>query len=100
MIVGVGNELLKNGLTGLSLVAPSNLGFYLVFLLCYLAPPAFDFAIFRRLWGIPWSGMIALNKKRIANDVVLGYSGEAYFYTWARQRTQMVAAQRGRTPNR
>lgn len=92
MIVGVGNELLKNGLTGLSLVAPSNLGFYLVFLLCYLAPPAFDFAIFRRLWGIPWSGMIALNKKRIANDVVLGYSGEAYFYTWARQRTQMVAA--------
>lgn len=92
MVVGVGNELLDNGLAGLWRAAPTNVTFYIVFLLCYLAPPAFDFAIFRRLWGIPWSGMIALHKKRIANDVVLGYSGEAYFYTWARQRTQMVAA--------
>lgn len=92
MVVGVGNELLDNGLTGLWRAAPTNVTFYIIFLLCYLAPPAFDFAIFRRLWGIPWSGMIALHKKRIANDVVLGYSGEAYFYTWARQRTQMVAA--------
>jgi hypothetical protein len=36
--------------------------------------------------------MAALHKKRISNEVLLGYSGEAYFYAWARQRTQMVAA--------
>ncbi len=33
-----------------------------------------------------------MNKKRISNDVVMGYSGEAYFYAWARQRAQLVAA--------
>ena len=38
------------------------------------------------------SGLIALHKKRISNEVLLGYSGEAYFYAWARQRSQMVAA--------
>ena len=52
----------------------------------------FDFLIFRRLWGIPASGLAALIKKRIANEVVIGYSGEAYFYAWARARAQMVAA--------
>jgi hypothetical protein len=36
--------------------------------------------------------MAALHKKRISNEVLIGYSGEAYFYAWARQRTQMVAA--------
>ncbi len=47
--------------------------------------------IFRKLWRIPLAGMAALHKKRISNEVLIGYSGEAYFYAWARQRTQMVA---------
>ena len=36
--------------------------------------------------------MAALIRKRIANEVAFSYSGEAYFYAWARQRAQMVAA--------
>ena len=50
------------------------------------------FGVYCRRWGIPLSGFVALLKKRIANDVVLGYSGEAYFYAWARQNAKMVAA--------
>ncbi|KTF70774.1 hypothetical protein ACNFJ7_15435 [Sphingomonas sp. HT-1] len=92
MVAGLGRELLSGGLTGLARALPSNPLFYLVFLLYYLASPTFDYVIFRRLWRIPIDGMIALHKKRIANEVLLGYSGEAYFYAWARQRTQMVAA--------
>ena len=92
MIAGLGRELFGSGLAGLSRAVPSNPLFYLAFALLYIAPPAGDFIIFRRLWGIPLSGLAALLKKRIANDVVLGYSGEAYFYAWARQRSQMVAA--------
>ena len=61
-------------------------------MLLYLSPPICDYIIFRKLWRIPIEGLGALIKKRIANDVVLGYSGEAYFYAWARQRAQMVAA--------
>ncbi|MEG3181853.1 hypothetical protein [Sphingomonas sp. LT1P40] len=92
MVAGLAKELLDKGLVGLSQTAPSSGLFYLFFALFYLGPPTFDYIIFRRLWKIPASGMVALHRKRIANEVVLGYSGEAYFYAWARQRTQMVAA--------
>lgn len=92
MVVMLGRELLGAGLAGLSRAAPDSPWFYLAFLGLYMAAPTGDFIIFRRLWGIPWDGFVALHKKRIANDVVLGYSGEAYFYAWARARSKMVAA--------
>lgn len=92
MIAGLVHELLGSGLVGLGRAVPVTPWFYLAFALFYLGPPTFDYVIFRRLWGIPLSGMIALHKKRISNEVLFGYSGEAYFYAWARQRTKMVAA--------
>jgi len=92
MIVGLGRELFGSGLAGLSRAVPQNPLFYVAFALLYLSSPAGDYIIFRRLWGIPLSGFAALLKKRIANDVVVGYSGEAYFYAWARQNAKMVAA--------
>lgn len=85
-------ELLHSGLRGLSQIVPATPWFYVAFFFFYMIPPTFDYFIFRRLWHIPLSGMVALHKKRIANEVLIGYSGEAYFYAWARQRTQMVAA--------
>ncbi len=92
MVIGLARELFDKGLTGLSQAAPSSWVFYLFFVLFYLGPPTFDYVIYRRLWRIPLDGMVALHRKRIANEVVLGYSGDAYFYAWARQRTKMVAA--------
>lgn len=92
MIVALGRELLDAGLAGLVKILPTDPRFYLAFAVYYLVFPVFDFAIFRKLWRIPASGFAAINKKRISNEVVLGYSGEAYFYAWARQHTQMVAA--------
>ncbi|TGX53733.1 hypothetical protein E5A73_12015 [Sphingomonas gei] len=92
MIGALAHELFGSGLVALSRSVPTNPLFYLAFALYYLGPPTFDYIIFRRLWGIPLDGMAALHKKRISNEVLLGYSGEAYFYAWARQRTQMVAA--------
>jgi hypothetical protein len=92
MVVALARELFDTGLAGLSRTAPTNPLFYLAFAVYYLGPPTFDYVIFRRLWRIPLAGMAALHKKRISNEVLFGYTGEAYFYAWARQRTQMVAA--------
>ena len=92
MVAALGRELLGHGLAGLQQKIPAHPLLYIAFALFYLGPPTFDYLIFRRLWGIPLDGMVALHKKRIANEVLVGYSGEAYFYAWARQRTQMVAA--------
>jgi len=92
MVVGLGHQLLGSGLAGLKRSVPESPWFYLFFTLLYCSPPTGDYIIFRRLWRIPFEGWVALVKKRIANDVVLGYSGDAFFYAWARSRAKMVAA--------
>lgn len=63
-----------------------------VLVLLYLVQPVFDFAIFRRLWNMPPEGLETLLRKNVINEVVLGYSGEAYLYVWARRAASTVAA--------
>jgi len=91
MIVWLALKLRAVGGDDLLSALPTNPLFYVFFILLYFSSVTGDFIIFRKLWGIPATGFAALIKKRIANDV-LNYSGEAYFYAWARQRSAMVAA--------
>lgn len=70
-------------------LVPRSPLFWLVFAGAYLAQPIMDFVIFCRLWGIPAAGFAALVRKYISNEVLLGYSGELYFYTWARRRASL-----------
>lgn len=70
---------------------PSPL-FWAAFAAYYLALPSSEWLIFRRLWRIPLSGFAALLRKLISNEIILGYSGEVYFYVWARRRVAMAAA--------
>lgn len=85
-------ELLGGGLNALQASMPTDPVFYLVFLAIYAIQPLSDFVIFRRLWGLPPAGIAAVSRKMVANEVLLGYSGEAYFYAWARSRLAMVTA--------
>ena len=66
--------------------------FWVVFAASYLAAPLADWMIFRRLWRIPAAGFAALLRKLIGNELLLGYVGELYFYTWSRRRTEMTSA--------
>lgn len=66
--------------------------FWIAFAFYYLATPAFDFLIFRRLWGLPADGFGALTRKFVGNEILMGYIGEVHFYSWARSRLRMVAA--------
>jgi hypothetical protein len=92
MMIGLANELLDHGARGLTSAVPTAPLFYVFFLVSYFALPISDFVVYRRLWGIPASAFGPLNRKRIANDVLLGYTGDAYFYAWARAKLKMVAA--------
>ncbi len=92
LLFGLGRELLSGGFNGLQEGLPTNPLFYVVFLLVYFTGPVVDYAIFRRLWGLPVSGIVPLLRKTVANEVLLGYSGEAYFYAWARSKLDMIAA--------
>lgn len=71
---------------------PASPAFWLLFPFYYFALSIADWVIFRRLWRIPPAGIGALLRKRLSNDLLLGYSGELYFYTWARRRADIIGA--------
>lgn len=73
-------------------VMPRHPLFWIVMLVIYLTPITTDFAIFRRLWGIPLEGFVALTRKAVSNELLFGYLGEVYFYSWARKRLDMAAS--------
>lgn len=66
--------------------------FWVAFLAWYFTGPAFDWLIFRKLWRIPAAGFAPLTRKLIGNELLLGYSGELYFYSWARERGELTSA--------
>ncbi|MBC2666418.1 hypothetical protein H7F51_12890 [Novosphingobium flavum] len=72
---------------------PRDVGFWLIFVIYYMHGPLFEWVIFRRLWHVPFvSGIMALLRKLVSNELVLGYLGEAQFYAWARARANLIAA--------
>jgi hypothetical protein len=64
-------------------MVPRNPLFWLVFLAVYTVPVAADYLIYRRIWRLPLAGLVPLARKQIGNELVMGYFGDAYLYTWA-----------------
>jgi len=73
-------------------LVPHTFVFWSIFVASYFVGPVTDWIIFRRLWGIPATGLIALVRKQLANALLPSYSGEVYFYAWARKRTELTGA--------
>ena len=71
---------------------PDSAFFWLAFLAYYFLGPAADWVIFRRLWKLPPSGIVPLLRKKVSNELVLGYIGEVHFYIWARRHTHLTTA--------
>ncbi len=69
---------------------PTNPLFYLLFLLLYFSIPIAEVFLYRITWHFDgWRSFPAFVKKRIYNKDVLGYSGEVFFYTWARKNIDL-----------
>lgn len=66
---------------------------WLVFGLLYLVQPLADQLIFRRLWGLSFRSFGVMLRKVVINEILFGYSGELYFYVWAKGRAEL-----GKTP--
>jgi len=65
---------------------PTSVAFYAIFLLWYLWLPTTDLLAYRLVWPIPLlPSLRAFLLKRIYNREVLQYSGEVYFFGWARR---------------
>jgi len=68
------------------------LAFWMAFALFYAAGPFADWVIFRKLWYIPFKGLAPLTRKLIGNELLFGYAGELYFYSWARRNAKIVGS--------
>ena len=69
---------------------PVNPVFYLLFLFLYFQLPFFEILIYKITWAFDWIKSIPIFLlKKIYNKDVLGYSGEVYFYLWARKELDL-----------
>ena len=77
---------------------PTQPLFYLLFLGLYVSLPVAEILIYRVTWRIPfWRSLPAFLIKRVYNRDLLGYSGELYFYSWARGRVGVTDGDVART---
>jgi len=92
ILIAVAYQLRTIDLKGLLVLLPTSAAFWLSFTAYYLASPASEWLIFRRLWRIPVEGFGALLRKLVSNEILLGYLGEVYFYAWARRNARITTA--------
>ena len=92
LLIAILTQLDRFGLARLHAAMPASLIFWVAFAAYYLALPASEWVIFRRLWRLPIAGFGALLRKLVSNEVLMGYSGELAFYSWARRRSDLTAA--------
>jgi hypothetical protein len=92
ILVAVALSLQHLNLREAETLFPRTLSFWLVFIAYYFALPVGDWIIYRRLWQIPSGGFLALLRKQVCNELLFGYSGEVYFYTWARRNARLTGA--------
>lgn len=65
---------------------PVQPAFYLLFLAQYISLPVAEILIYKQTWTLPfWGSLPAFLIKRVYNRDLLGYSGEFFFYSWARR---------------
>jgi len=70
---------------------PTTPWFYVLLLLMYATLPLTEMVLYGRAWNADsaWALLPALLRKRVLNNDVLGYSGEAYFSVWAHRHTNL-----------
>jgi hypothetical protein len=80
-----------NFITILGLI-PVSAAFWATFVAYYFSPVIGDWVIYRHLWRLPRIAFVPLMRKFVSNELLLGYSGEVYFYSWARKNARLHAA--------
>jgi hypothetical protein len=87
LLVLLGYRLTQIGWIQMWAARPRSFAFYVVLPLIFFAQPVADLAIYRYLWKVGREVSLGVMlRKRYLDNVVLDYSGEAYFYFWAQHR--------------
>lgn len=69
---------------------PTTPWFYILLFLMYATLPLTEVVLYGKAWDADsWALLPVLLRKRVLNNDVLGYSGEAYFYLWTQRNTNL-----------
>jgi hypothetical protein len=86
----VGYGLTHVGWANIYDARPTALSFYLVILVPFFVQPIADLFIYRNLLGAGGSLPLTIFlRKRYMNSIMLDYSGEVYFFLWARKNLKI-----------
>ncbi|MEM8599756.1 MAG: hypothetical protein AAGF99_07540 [Bacteroidota bacterium] len=81
-------QLLQVGIGEVVRALPTSPLFYVLLVAGYVLLPLFEAIIYRVVWGVPAGrGVWLMLKKRVYNQHLVDYSGEAFLYAWARTAT-------------
>lgn len=84
-VVFLGVKLYHIGWQELWVALPRAPAFYMAFALLYVVGPLAEVLIYSSLWGVGLRALPVFMRKRVYNEVVIDYSGEAYLYLWAKR---------------
>ncbi|WP_245846217.1 hypothetical protein [Longibacter salinarum] len=69
---------------------PTTPAFYILLVLMYVTLPVTEAVIYGKAWEVSSRKLLpVLFRKRVLNNDVLGYSGEAYFFLWMQRNSQI-----------
>lgn len=70
---------------------PTTPAFYVLLALMYVTLPVTEAIIYGRAWEVSSRSLLpVLFRKRVLNNDVLGYSGEAYFFLWMQKNSEIA----------
>jgi hypothetical protein len=86
LLVIIGRRLSELGWREIWIARTGNLVFYLLLVVQFLIQPFGDYSVYRNLWSAGNTPpMTVILRKRVMNTFMLDYSGEVFFFLWARE---------------
>ncbi len=90
LLAFLGYSLTRLGWGQILNARPIAIGFYFVVLLPFFVQPITDLIIYRNLLGVGRAlPLVVLFRKRYMNSIMLDYSGEVFFFFWAKKKLNL-----------
>jgi len=67
-------------------VTPLTPAYWLLFIAFYFFQPLMDWQIYRKWWGLGWRTLSMFFKRRVMNEALFSYAGDAFMMAWAATR--------------
>jgi hypothetical protein len=67
-------------------VTPRTASYWLLFGAFYFFHPLMDYQIYRKWWSLGWRALSMFFKRRVMNEALFSYAGDAFMMAWAATR--------------